>query len=286
VVFTSCTGYVPKGDKRSMLFVTYRHDSVMAVRLRVGPNDFMQLLNAVDACRRHVGGALRRLDNSIMPLRCVFCGTESRPPEGRLCRGCYSDLPWITNACARCAEPVATELPSGVYCAACQKREPPFQATVAPLRYEFPVDAGLKALKFGRRLYYAPAFGELLLAEMRRLPPDIDALLPVPLHWRRQAFRGFNQAAELCKPLARRYALPIVTGVARRRATPFQSGLAASERSKNLRRAFVVRKTSAFRHILIVDDVVTTGETTRQLARALIRSGVRKVSVVAVARAA
>jgi ComF family protein len=154
------------------------------------------------------------------------------------------------------------------------------------LRYEFPVDAGLKALKFGRRLHYAPAFGDLLVARMHRLPADIDALLPVPLHWRRQAFRGFNQAAELCRPLARRYALPIVSGVVRRRATPSQSGLAARERSKNLRHAFVVKKKLACGHVLIVDDVVTTGETTRQLARALIKSGVRKVSVVAVARAA
>ncbi len=246
----------------------------------------MQLLKAVYACRNQAGDALRQLDNSIMPLRCVFCGTKSRPGEGRICCGCHSDLPWIVNACALCAEPVAAELPSGVHCAACQKRQPPFQAMVAPLRYEFPVDAGLKALKFGRRLYYGAAFGELLVAEVRRLPADIDALLPVPLHWRRQAFRGFNQAVELCRPLARRYALPIITEVVRRRATPFQSGLAASDRSKNLRHAFFVRKTPACRHVLIVDDVVTTGETTRRLAGAVIKSGVRRVSVVAVARAA
>jgi len=158
--------------------------------------------------------------------------------------------------------------------------------TAAPLLYEFPVDAGLKALKFGRRLHYAPAFGGLLVEEMRRFPGDIDALLPVPLHWQRQAFRGFNQALELCRPVAGQCGLPIMTGVARRRATPFQSGLAAAQRRKNLRQAFVVRKTPQFRHVLIVDDVVTTGETTRQLAMALIRRGVKKVSVLAVARAA
>ncbi|MCP4299034.1 MAG: ComF family protein, partial [Gammaproteobacteria bacterium] len=146
-----------------------------------GSNGFMQLLKAVYACRNQAGDALRQLDNSIMPLRCVFCGTKSRPGEGRICCGCHSDLPWIVNACALCAEPVAAELPSSVHCAACQKRQPPFQAMVAPLRYEFPVDAGLKALKFGRRLYYGAAFGELLVAEVRRRPADIDALLPVPL---------------------------------------------------------------------------------------------------------
>lgn len=220
-----------------------------------------------------------------MPLRCVFCGTRSRPREGRICFGCRRDLPWLVNACARCAQPLATELPVGVHCAGCQAREPLIDTTVAPLLYEFPVDAGLKALKFGRRLHYAPAFGELLISAMSRLSPEIDALLPVPLHWRRQAFRGFNQAVELSKPMARRFALPVISGVIRCRATPFQSGLAAAERSKNLRHAFAVRKAPVFRHVLIVDDVVTTGETTRQLASTLLRCGVRKVSVLAVARA-
>ncbi|MDH3304000.1 MAG: ComF family protein [Gammaproteobacteria bacterium] len=248
-------------------------------------NTFMEWRALLHACRTRTAGLLRELDDSIMPLRCVFCGTATEGPERRICSGCRGDLPWMENACARCGAAIAVDLPRGVHCAACQARPPPVLAMVVPLRYEFPVDAGLKALKFGRRLQYAPAFGELLLAEMARLPADIDALLPVPLHWRRQAFRGFNQARELCRPLARHCALPIMTGVSRRRPTPFQSGLAATQRRKNLRRAFLVRKTSGFQHVLIVDDVVTTGETTRQLATALIRGGVKKVSVLAVARA-
>ena len=203
-----------------------------------------------------------------------------------MCLGCNRDLPWSGTACTRCGQPVKIELPRGVNCAACQDREPPFHTTVAPLLYEFPVNAGLKALKFGGRLHYAAAFGELLAAELHRLPADIDALLPVPLHWRRQAIRGFNQAAELCRPISRRSSLPIVSGVTRRRATSYQSGLTAIERSRNLRHAFVVRKKPAFRHILIVDDVVTTGATTRQLATALLQSGTEKLSVLAVARAA
>jgi len=221
-----------------------------------------------------------------MPVRCVFCGTGTDRSEGRICSGCRSDLPWIAIACPRCAEPLAVKPPPGVTCAECQARPSPIQMTVAPLLYEFPVDAGLKALKFGRRLNYAPAFGGLLVEQMPRLAGDVDALLPVPLHWQRQAFRGFNQALEICRPLARHCALPIMTGVARRRATPFQSGLAAAQRRRNLRQAFVVGKTPRFRHVLIVDDVVTTGETTRQLAMALVRRGVKKVSVLAVARAA
>lgn len=268
-----------------MLFTAYRRDSVVARMQPPVINGFMKCPEILRACRIHASGALRRLDDSIMPLRCVFCGTRSRPYEGWICSGCHRELPWVVNACARCGEPLATRLPRGVHCAECQKHPPLIDATVAPLHYEFPVDAGLKALKFGRKLYYAQAFGEVLAAQMHRLSSDIDALLPVPLHWRRQAFRGFNQAAEICKPVAKRHELPVVSGVVRRRATPFQSGLTAIERSKNLRDAFVVRKMKASRHVLIVDDVVTTGETSRQLARALIEYGVEKVSVLAVARA-
>ncbi len=104
-----------------------------------------------------------------MPPQCVFCGTRCRPGERCICQGCLSDLPWVENACALCAAPVGTALPYGVHCADCQSHPPEIQATVAPLLYEFPVDAGLKALKFGRSLYYAPAFAELLLLQLPRL---------------------------------------------------------------------------------------------------------------------
>lgn len=176
-------------------------------------------------------------------------------------------------------------MPAGVHCASCQAHRSLLQMTVAPLRYEFPVDAGLKALKFGRRLHYAPAFAELLVNQFPRFPPDIDALLPVPLHWRRQVSRGFNQAMELCMPLSKHMGLEIVTGVRRVRATALQSGLSASQRRRNLHNAFDARMPLKHRHVLVVDDVVTTGETTRQLASALVKGGAERVSVLAVARA-
>lgn len=265
--------------------MAYRRDSDVACSSCGVFNGSMHLRPILSAVRLRVIRSLRRLDESIMPLRCAFCGTRSSSGERRVCGACHADLPWIANACARCAQPVPAVLPQGVFCAACQKHPPPLHATVAPLRYAFPVDAGLKALKFGRRLYYAPAFAELLCREMQWLAGDVDAILPVPLHWRRQAFRGFNQATEICKPLARRFSVPVISGVIRSRATPFQSGLAATERHRNLRRAFVVRKPLRSQHVLIVDDVVTTGATTCQLAKVLLEGGVERVSVLAVARA-
>ena len=221
-----------------------------------------------------------------MPVCCAFCGTRTHAHERGICSGCHSELPWLGAACALCAEPLPGTAPPGTACFECQQRSPPFAATAVPLRYEFPVDAGLKALKFRRKLFYAPAFGELLVDATRRLSPEIDALLPVPLHWRRHGWRGFNQATELCKPLARRLELPIIGGVARRRATQSQSALAAERRQSNLRGAFIVRKDLAGQNVVLVDDVITTGATVRELAATLLDSGAASVSVVAVARAA
>jgi len=208
---------------------------------------------------------LRAFDDRLMPLRCVFCGTRTRAQERYICIGCHDDLPFIPSP-----PPPAKS---------------PLRYDIAAVEYAFPVDAAIKALKFQRKLFYAPAFADLLCSAAEDLPDDIDAVLPVPLHWRRRWFRGFNQAVEIARPVAQRLGVPLVSNVRRRRATPFQSGLSATERAKNLWSAFAVHGTLPYRHVLIIDDVITTGATVRQLARVMKRAGVSGVSSLAVARA-
>ena len=190
--------------------------------------------------------------------RCVFCG---QAPQ-LVCTPCRDDLPWLDPA---------FELE-------------PFETAIAPLAYAFPVDAAIKRLKFQRRLSYANAFALLVQEATDRLPGDIDALLPMPLHWRRQLLRGFNQAVEITRGIRKSTALPIVNNVIRRRHTPYQSGLTAAQRRRNLSSAFHVRGSIGCQHILIVDDVITTGATCRQLADVLLEAGVSAVSVLAIAR--
>lgn len=226
---------------------------------------------------------LRRIEAALLPSRCVFCGTATR--DGALCRDCHDDLPWLGPSCPRCARPLGLALPRGACCEACRVRGPPLQTVLAPMAYAFPIDAAIKALKFRRQLHYGPVFVDLLMTLRAELPADIDAVLAVPLHWRRRWLRGFNQAEELARPVARRLDVPIIGNVHRRRAMAFQSGLSARERARNLRAAFAVRGRLDFRHVLIVDDVITSGATLRQLAMALQRAGVRKVSGLAIARA-
>jgi len=201
----------------------------------------------------------------LAPRSCVFCGVLSDAGEQSICTACYADLPWC--------DPLVSPTPGILEC------------SIAVLHYSFPVDVAIKALKFKRRLYYAPAFGEVLCSARSFLPNDIDAVLPVPLHWRRKALRGFNQAAEIAKPVSKSLDLPIVRCVARKRATPFQSGLDAAARARNLRQAFIMQSSPAPRHVLIIDDVITTGATVRQLAKTLLAGRVQSVSALVLARA-
>ena len=201
----------------------------------------------------------------LAPRSCVFCGEPSEGDEKSICTGCFADLPW--NASPLSPTP-------GI-----------FESSIAVLHYSFPIDVAIKALKFRRKLFYGPALAEVLCVAKPLLPPDIDAVLPVPLHWRRKALRGFNQATEIAKPIAKSLGVPLVRNVQRKRATPFQSGLDAAERARNLRCAFMITRPASYMHILLVDDVVTTGATAKALATLLLSSGVTKVSVLAVARA-
>jgi ComF family protein len=231
------------------------------------------------------GRAAREIEFAVMPRRCAFCGVSRRREESAICAGCAADLPWISVQCPGCARPLAATPADRVLCVACQDRPLPFDVAAAPLAYEFPVDAAIRLFKFHRKLHYANAFGELLCEAAADLPADIDALLPVPLHWLRHGVRGFNQAAEICLPLQKTSGLPLVRNVSRIRQTGYQSGLRARERRRNLAGAFAVRGAIGARHVLLIDDVITTGETCSQLARELLSKGVSKVSVLALARA-
>jgi len=138
-------------------------------------------------------------------------------------------------------------------------------------------------MKFRRQLTFAPAFAEILLGVLLAEFAECDALVPVPLHRWRHVTRGFNQALELARPLAKKTGLPIIQTVTRNRATSSQTGLSAAARRTNLEDAFVVHGDLQYRHPLIIDDVITTGATCNQLAKSLLAAGAKNVGVLAVA---
>lgn len=220
--------------------------------------------------------------SNLLPSLCALCHQPS--PASRICSGCRSDLPGCGPACWYCAEPLPA--PLAVPCARCQHRRPPWRRCVAALPYAWPVDHALKALKYSRQLLWAAALGELLPPVFEREFADCDALAPVPLYRWRHARRGFNQATELCRPLQRATGLPLLGSLRRVRNTRPQSGLGRKQRRKNLQRAFEVQEPLACHHPLLIDDVMTTGETCRQLTKLLLAAGAESVSVLVVARAA
>lgn len=131
----------------------------------------------------------------------------------------------------------------------------------------------------------AKVLGELMAGYFAGLATRPELLIPVPLHPQRYAERGFNQALELARPIARRLDVPMDwSNCVRMRATPHQTGQDARARRANLKGAFAVSGTLQARHVAIVDDVVTTGATVSELARVLRRAGVERVEVWSAAR--
>jgi ComF family protein len=235
----------------------------------------------VDPQTRAMEGLMHTLVSILFPPRCLLCDAPGAE-DLDICAGCRGALPMNRRPCLRCGLPSS----SGpvARCGACLRKPPPFARTVAPLRYAFPVDRLVLGLKFGHRLANARLLGTLL-ADALTDAPRPALLLPVPLHRARLAERGFNQATELARFVARRLDLPIEHDRVRRvRETPAQTGLRRSARRRNLRDAFEVRGRLP-RRIAVVDDVMTTGSTAAELARALVRAGVDDVSVWCVARA-
>lgn len=229
-----------------------------------------------------IKSTLLRIEHWLLPSVCVFCHSlrvHARDgDQAPLCAACRADLPRIASPCPRCALPRDGDAP---ICSGCREREPPVAGVRAAFRYAFPIDVAIRAVKFAKRLEYLP----VLAAGMRPLVPvDRDLIVPVPLARRRQARRGFNQAAELARCLGS--SLSVADNVRRTRHTPPQTGLDAGARQSNVRGAFAVRGELAGRYPLIVDDVMTTGATVFELARCLRRHGAERVAVLVAARRA
>ncbi len=229
--------------------------------------------------------ALRLVRNFFFPPICVLCGAAA--VAARVCHDCHTELPWLENACRRCAGPLPDTTGDRAVCGSCLTRPPAFDHARAAFRYEYPVDILLHDLKYRGRLFLGRVFGELIgecLSANNWLLPDI--LVPVPMHPRREGERGFNQAREIARSIARTTGLPLLHGkVLRERATAEQTGLGRAARRRNVRGAFVVKEDLPFEHVAIVDDVCTTGSTAGELARTLRRAGVGRISLWTVARA-
>lgn len=227
-----------------------------------------------------VYSAGRRLSALLFPPRCLVCGEDGVPGRD-LCLACSAGLPWQRAACRRCALPVPGADADGL-CGACQRSSSPLQSALAAFRYSAPVDGLLLRFKFHHDLSAGRLLSALLLDAVRDAERPL-AIVPVPLHLSRLRQRGYDQALELAKPVARALQLPLCRGLRRRRPTLPQSELDAPERKRNLRGAFIaVGQLPA--HVVLLDDVMTTGATLHAAALTLHRAGVQRVDTWVCAR--
>lgn len=237
--------------------------------------DLMHRTRVIDA----LSSPLRRL-----PTQCALCRDWS---HARLCEACITRFALPHPRCERCAiaVPAAVSL-----CGACTRQPPPFVRAVAAVDYVAPWDDLVRRFKFDAALDLADALARCILdAVGRSAAPVPDWLLPVPLSAQRMRERGYNQAWELARRVAR--ALPC-TGDAelllRVADTPHQLSLPPAERAANVRGAFAVepRRRHALRdrHVAVIDDVMTTGATLSEVARTLLQGGAASVQIWVLAR--
>lgn len=232
------------------------------------------------------GLTLAGVGPALLPWRCLVC--TDRGGDGLdLCPACRRDLPWNRSACARCGLPLPRPAPR---CGRCLGGRPPQASTHAVFRYAPPLDRLLPRLKFHGDLAAGRLLAGLLaegLAQSLADTPRPAALVPIPLHRSRLRQRGYDQALELARPLAKALSLPLLAGALQRsRATAPQSELDARARRSNVRGAFrLAPGISLPAHVALFDDVMTTGATLFEAARLLRRAGVARVDLWVAARA-
>ncbi len=236
----------------------------------------------------------------LFPAVCPVC--QNRLGAGRrdpLCGACWRSIARIeASACALCglpfptfaavtaATPVTWPPSAGALCSGCAADRPPYDYARAAAQYIDPLRAAVHALKFHGKRALARPLAELVVEQCGpALPSDVEAIVPVPLQPARERERGFNQAALLAEHVARALGWPVERAwLARARPTRPQSELTAPERWANVRHAFQATAAVSGRHVLVVDDVLTTGATAAECARALRAAGARAIGVLTVAR--
>ena len=221
----------------------------------------------------------------FFPYRCVLC-QQAGDGERDLCRYCESLLtPLPTSRCAICAVPLPSAQDKQV-CGECLQNRPFYQQAFIPYIYEHGIRTLINQLKFNQRLLHAHILADLFYtaARQQQLEPA-EVLVPMPLHRRRLNVRGFNQSLLLARAIGRTWGLPVATGYCRRiKHVPPQAGLNRQQRKQNVKAVFAVANTLPYRHIALVDDVMTTGSSVNELAKMFKQAGVQRVDVWCMAR--
>lgn len=239
------------------------------------------------------GNLLRRLAESLLklvyPPRCPSCGALLG--EYEFCEECLRGVRFVSAPCCEiCGKPFDPMAKSRETCADCANSRPQFVKARAAVLYEGPVAEAIKGLKYKGRTSAVRSLAPLLVRAILSLDIPLKGhllLVPVPLHPRRMAERGFNQSELLAKEAARALGVEVERrALIRKVNTRPQVELPGRERMKNVKGAFEVKRPERVRGrvVIVVDDVMTTGATLCECAKALRKAKVEEVYAAVVAR--
>ncbi len=230
-----------------------------------------------------VNSCINNIQFWLFPASCVLCGAPGHNGVD-LCPHCETDLPRISPACQCCGLPLTEN--EQARCGQCLQTPRPYQRTISPYYYQPPLIQLITQFKFNHRLVMARVFAYLLAKHIINDQHKPEAIIPVPLHPRRLRERGYNQSLEIARLLGKTLNIPVDYKLCQRtRYTLPQTGLTAKTRKQNVKDAFGLTGTCEYKHIAIVDDVITTGHTITELASLLHKNGVDEIEVWSVARA-
>lgn len=238
---------------------------------------------------RAAKSGLRFAADFVWPSRSLVTG-EHHGGRGLIAPADFATLRFLNGgSCRKCALPLETDLGEASLCGACAARPPVWDEARAALAYDDTSRKLVLDLKHAGRRDGLPVFANWMHMAARDVLDDADLIVPVPLHYRRLARRGFNQSAWLSAAISRRSGVPAgLDALVRHKPTPTQGGRSASDRWRNVRAAFHVRPSRQEAvdgaRITLVDDVYTTGATLSACVRALKKGGADHVSALVLAR--
>ena len=232
---------------------------------------------------------IRKLSMALFQPRCYLCDMPIDNPQPFLCLICQQELPYLPGShCPRCALPLRNNQQQ---CNGCNEQAPPWQHLIACMSYTLECQYLVKQYKFAQQPQLHLLFSQLLSRSISNqviqhnysLP---DALVAIPLHKKRLAKRGYNQAQLLAKVLAKQLHIPLIAEqqFIRTKNTQAQAQQAALERSNNMHNAFQIIQPITAKHIAIIDDVVTTGETMKAACQSLLTAGIEHIDIWCIAR--
>ena len=211
---------------------------------------------------------------------CLICQNKTSKPFRSICQGCRNLLSHPKYDCTQCGSELQQE---HKLCGNCQKASPYFSQVKYACVYQQPIDNWVKSLKFSGKIHMSRLFAEAMLAQLNQYD-SCYTLMPVPLHVSRLRKRGYNQAYEIAKELAKISQFKLNNCLIRTKNTAMQAQLKLNQRAKNISKAFSVKNSLEDKKIILIDDVMTSGYTLNECAKTLFKAGAEDVKVLVFAR--